>query len=77
MTIEQLRNAVRAEPFKPFTICFGDGRQFFVPHPEFVALPPGASRTFVVVEPEENYRIIDLLLVTSLDFSNGHVGRSA
>ncbi len=71
MTIEQLRNAARAQPFKPFTICLGDGRQLFVGHPEFITIPPTASRTFVVAEPDENYRIIDLLLVTSLDFTNG------
>jgi len=76
MTIDQLRNAARAQPFKPFTICLGDGRQFFVGHPEFITIAPTASRTFVVAEPEENYRMIDLLLVTSLNFANGRVGQT-
>lgn len=30
MTIEQLRKAYRAEPFKPFTISLTDGRRFYV-----------------------------------------------
>ena len=69
MTIDQLRKAVRAEPFKRFTICLTDGRQFQVAHPECVAIPPNASRTFVVAGPGEDYRIIDLLPVTSIDYT--------
>lgn len=71
MTIEQLRIAVRHEPFKPFVICLADGRQFRVPHPECIMIPPKASRTFVVASRGEDYRIIDLLLVTSIDYTNG------
>lgn len=48
MTIEQLRAAVRAEPFQPFNICLADGRQMHVPHPEFIFVLPGASRTVVL-----------------------------
>ena len=71
MTMEQLRGAMRAQPFKPFAICLTDGRQLLVPHPECVMVPPEASRTFVVAAQGEDYRIIDLLLVTSLDFGDG------
>ena len=69
MTIQQLRKALRAEPFKPFTICLTDGRQFRVPHPECLAIPSNASRTFVVAGAGEDYRIVDLLLVTSIDYT--------
>ena len=71
MTIDQLRKAVKAEPFKPFTVSLTDGRRFFVPHPEFIWIPPEASRTFGVSGSGEDYYILDLLLVTSLDFGNG------
>ena len=46
MTIEQLRKAVKLEKFQPFTISLADGRRLFVPHPEFVCIPPEASGTF-------------------------------
>lgn len=67
MTIERLRTAARAQPFKPFVVCLADGRKFRVSHPECILIPPEASRTFVVAETGEDYRIIDLLMVTSLD----------
>ena len=75
MAIDQLRKAAKAEPFKPFTVSLADGRRFFVPHPEFVWVPPQASRTFNVAGEGDDQSIIDLLLVTSIDFGNGAVGR--
>lgn len=75
MTVDQLRKAAKAEPFKPFTVSLADGRRFFVPHPEFLWIPPEASRTFVVAESGGDYSILDLLLVTSIDFGNGARGR--
>lgn len=66
MTVEQLRNAHRAQPFRPFTIHMGDGRSFFVRHPDFLSHSPG-GRTVIVYEGEEAFSILDLLLVTELE----------
>lgn len=71
MTMEQIRKAIKAQPFRPFTVSLGDGRQFHVPHPEFVWVPPEATRTLGIAGDGEDYSIIDLLLITSLDFGNG------
>lgn len=68
MTNEQLRDALHARPFRPFNICLADGRQLPVPSPEFLLVPPQFARTFVVAIKPDVYRVIDLLLVTSLDF---------
>ena len=76
MTIEQLREAVHARPFRPFTISLADGRRFRVRSPEYILLPPKAQRTFIVAESGEDYRIIDLLLVTSIDFDGRTRSRS-
>ena len=76
MTIDQLRKAARAEPFRPFTISLTDGRRFLVRHPELILIPREASRTFVVAESGEDYSIIDLLLVTSIDFGDGRPKQS-
>lgn len=75
MTIEQLRKAVKTQPFRPFIICLADGRQFRVRSPEYIWLTPEAQRTFQVAESGEDYRIIDLLMVTSIDFVNGKATR--
>jgi hypothetical protein len=53
-----------------------DGRRFRIRSPEFILITPEASRTVVVAESGEDYSIIDLLLVTSLDFGNGKGKRS-
>ncbi len=71
MTIEQLREAMHARPFKPFVTTLAEGRSVEVPHPEFLLVPPTASRTFVVATTTDAYRVIDLLLVASFDFLNG------
>ena len=72
MNIEQLRKLVRAQPFQPFTICLADGREFRIPHPECVMISPEATRSFGVAGPKEDYRIVNLLLVSSLDFVDGN-----
>jgi hypothetical protein len=65
MTIEQLREHVRATPFQPFDIYTADGRVRPVDHPEFVAVPH-AGRTIAVARQDGVIETIDLLLVTSL-----------
>ncbi len=70
MTIEQLRKAYRTQPFKPFTISLTDGRRFHVGHQEYLSIAPQAQRTFAVAAEGEEYSVVDLLLVTSLDYKN-------
>lgn len=79
VTVDQLRRAVKAEPFRPFTICTADGSRYQVPHPDFITVPPTAQRTFVIVGPEdpEDYRILDLLLVTAIEYGNENRRQSA
>jgi len=76
MTMEQLREAHQARPFRPFKLCLADGREIDVRHPEFLLLHPRSARTFVVATSPESYRVVDLLLVTSLDFGYGRARRT-
>jgi len=71
MTMDAIRKALKAEPFEPFTVSLTDGRRFSVKHPEFIWIPPEASRTFHIAGKGEDYSVISLLLVTSIDFGNG------
>jgi hypothetical protein len=73
MTTDQFRAALRQRPFQPFTIRMADGRAFEVPHPEFVALSP-SGRTAIVFQSDDDYSILDLLLMTELQVSNGQSG---
>ncbi|MEX2287766.1 MAG: hypothetical protein WD648_11800 [Planctomycetaceae bacterium] len=67
MTIEQLRQVYRAEPFRPFTMHLADGRDLTVKHREFLAISP-SGRTVIVYQPDDSFNIVDLLLVTDIEF---------
>jgi hypothetical protein len=83
MTIEQMRNAYFAQPFLPFVIRLADGRSIPVEHPEFMATAPN-GRTILVYQPDSSFNVVDLLLVTDLEFKqqgekrtgNGKHGRT-
>lgn len=66
MTTDQIRNALRAQPFRPFRLHLADGRSFEIRHAEFMALSPG-GRIVIVFAQADACEIIDLLLVTSLE----------
>ena len=65
MTIEQIRAAYQAQPFRPFIIHLADGRRVPVVSREFM-LTVSSGRTIVVCQPDDTLNIIDLLLVTDL-----------
>jgi hypothetical protein len=67
MTTEQLQRAIHATLFRPFVLRADDGQQLPVPHPDFIAHPPG-TRTVVVTMANGDYEVVDLLLVVGLMF---------
>jgi hypothetical protein len=66
MTIEQLANVHHGRPFRPYTIHLGNGRAFFVKHPDFLSQSP-SGRTVIVHQDNESFSVLDLLLVTELE----------
>ncbi len=72
MTIEQLRTVHQARPFRPFTLHLADGRSLHVPHNELLSHSP-TGRTVMVHEKEESFSIVDLLLVTRIEETDGVV----
>ncbi len=70
MTTEQFRATLHQSPFRPFTIRMADGRAFEVTHRDFVALSK-TGRTVIVFQEDENYSILDLLLMSEIQVSNG------
>ncbi len=69
MTIDRLKERLRAQPFDPFRIHLADGRHLDDKHPDFIAYSPG-GRTAAVYSEEDTFEIVDLLLVTSLKILN-------
>jgi hypothetical protein len=74
MTLEQLQTAYSAEPFQPFVLHLADGRQMPVHHREFMATAP-SGRTIIVYQPDDSWNVIDLLLVTDLEYKRRANGK--
>jgi hypothetical protein len=70
MTIEKVKELYSAQPFRPFVIHLADGREIPVHHRDFIMAAP-SGRTLYVSQPDDRFNIIDLLLVTDLEISNG------
>ena len=75
MTIERLREAYHEQPFKPFVIHLADGREIPVLSREFIMTVP-SGRTIIVCQPDDRVNMIDLLLVTDLEFRPLETGQS-
>jgi hypothetical protein len=67
MTIERLQEAYRHQPFIPFVIHLADGREIPVLSREFIIAVPSGRRV-IVCQPDDRVNMIDLLLVTDLEF---------
>jgi hypothetical protein len=65
MKIDEIRKLLHAQPFKPFLIHFADGGRVRVAHEDFVAVAP-TGREFIVYQPDGDYQVVDVLLVTRL-----------
>jgi hypothetical protein len=68
MTIQQLRAAHRATPFRPFTIHMADDRTFHVPHPDFLSMSQ-TGRTVIIYQQDDEFSILDLLLMTEIQMT--------
>lgn len=78
MTTEQFQATLHQNPFQPFIIRMADGRAFEVLHRDFVSRSP-SGRTVIVHHENENYSVLDLLLMSELEFqtTNGHSNRQS
>ena len=73
MDIQGIREALRHQPFEPFSISLADGRSLAVPHPEMVAV---GKRRIIVVEPDDSWSVVEPLLIVSLDYNGKRRPRS-
>lgn len=67
--LNSLKQALRRQPFKPFTLRLADGRSEMIRHPGFfVAVGP---RIVVVIREDNSWLDVQPLLIVSLDFEGG------
>jgi hypothetical protein len=67
MTAEQFQAAIKARPFRPFSVHVADQHVIAVRHPELAWQTEG-GRTIFVNTGGEKVEIVDLLLVTRLTY---------
>ena len=64
MNMRAIRDAIRSQPFQPFTLRMNDGREFIITHPESIAL---SKRTVFIVVPESELPIgVEPIRIASL-----------
>lgn len=74
MTIESIREATHAEPFRPFTLRLAGGPTIKVAHPDFIAIGPKGRTVFVYGE-DESFKVVDVMLVTELEMEPSRPSR--
>jgi hypothetical protein len=63
MTRKQVESAI--ESGVPFTLRMADGKEYVVPHPDYIWLPPNASYA-IVHEHDGHFTVLPLLTMTGL-----------
>lgn len=77
MEMAQIKSTLRAQPFRPFTMRLVDGRRYFVPHPEFLYIPPALRQTVLFSDEEQQaVTILDALMIASIEFGDVRKGGS-
>ena len=64
MTRQQVESAVASG--KPFTLRMADGKEYPVPHRDYISLPPKASYV-VVYDDQGHFTVLPLLTMTRLE----------
>ena len=73
MNVEKIRKHLTGG-FRPFVLHMSDGRQYAVPHPEFIAI---SKYDVVVVNNKGDIDILDPLHIASLKMLKVHNGSSS
>jgi hypothetical protein len=72
MTVEKIRKRF-AGGFRPFVLRTSDGRQYEIPHPEFIAI---GKRDLAVVDKDGDIDILEPLHIVSLKLTKSTNGTS-
>lgn len=63
-----IREAILRQPFIPFKLRMNDGREFHVPHPEYIAV---SKRVVMLVDPATEAGIyLEPLLIASMSYES-------
>ena len=63
---DKLRELIRSEPFRPFTIHLPEGRSVHIFHHDFAVMSPD-GRTLLAFEADNSFNMIDVMLIASIE----------
>jgi len=69
MNPQTIRDAVRSSPFNAFTLRMNDGREFYVPHPELIAI--GSTHVYLIDEKTDRGIFLEPRLIASMEMEPG------
>ena len=69
MDVRIIRDAMRAQPFRPFSLRLADGRELTVPHPDFISVAPDGWSIVVWSKQEPWISTLEPALIVSLEKS--------
>ena len=64
--LNQIREAMHQQPFRPFTLYLVDGRSYLVRHPDFIAIPMSPRGRDVTVHDADGSHLIDMGLIVEV-----------
>jgi hypothetical protein len=64
---EAIREAIRAQPFRPFRLHLADGRSILVAHPELILVTPQGRRVVVARAEDDGLTLVEPLLIVTLE----------
>jgi hypothetical protein len=67
MQKHEIKDLLRAQPFRPFKIHLPEGRSVDVVHHDFTLLSPD-GRTLLAYGPDNSFNMIDVMHITSIEF---------
>ena len=72
VTRKQIESAVASGV--PFTLRMADGKDYAVPHPDHISLPPNASYV-IVYDDKGRFTVLPLLTMTGLESTVSEAGK--
>jgi hypothetical protein len=72
VTRSQIEDAIARDT--PFTLRMADGREYAIPHKDYISLPPKGAYV-VVYDDNEHFHVLPLLTMTGLSAKGVHESR--
>lgn len=64
--LNQIRDAMHRQPFRPFTLYLVDGRSYLVPHPDFIAIPMSPRGRDITVHDADGSHMLGMALIVEV-----------